>query len=294
MIAKLEVINADKKRFKENYTAVTNDMDIDALMYNIQSQQMSQLYDDYQVGGRIGSGIQAGFGAGQLGVAAALAETGVGVVPACLLAARGADNLVTGAMGFITGQDRPTILHQGLRRAGLSDTAARWVEFGVDLSPVASGMAREAGHIAKGGMLKLYDVRKSKAPVFRKPDDLLGVEPASQKLIEAVRKKGRTIDIVKQGSDDYLYMQKHGWEANAGGENLTHVLLRENPSKVALLEEFLHGTQYKSGIIKDFSAKYGGDLEAGMREAEVHVKQFMIRHQKLLNLHIEDVQKYRK
>lgn len=149
------------RRFQENYTAVTNDMDIDALMYNIQSQQMSQLYDDYQVGGRIGSGIQAGFGAGQLGVAAALAETGVGVVPACLLAARGADNLVTGAMGFITGQDRPTILHQGLRRAGLSDTAARWVEFGVDLSPVASGMAREAGNIAKGGVLKLYDLRNA-------------------------------------------------------------------------------------------------------------------------------------
>lgn len=150
------------QRFQENYTAVTNDMDTDALMYNLQSQQMAQLYDDYQVGTRMGSGIQAGFGVGQLGAAAVLAQTGVGIVPACLLAARGSDNLVTGGIGLVTGQDRPTMLHQAIRGIGFSDTTARWAEFGADLSPMASGMAREAGNIAKGGMLKLYDLRIAK------------------------------------------------------------------------------------------------------------------------------------
>jgi hypothetical protein len=106
--------------------------------------------------------MQAGFGIGQLGLSVALAETGVGIAPACFLAARGADNLVTGAMGFVTGQDRPTVLHQAVRGIGLSDTAAMWVEFGVDLSPIAPAMVRNASHIAGKGMLKLYDVSVAK------------------------------------------------------------------------------------------------------------------------------------
>lgn len=53
-------------------------------------------------------------------------------------------------------------------------------------------------------------------------------------------------------------MQLHGWEANVGGENLIHILVRENPSKAALLEEFLHGTQAKTGVIERFSLKHGG------------------------------------
>jgi len=31
-------------------------------------------------------------------------------------------------------------------------------------------------------------------------------------------------------------------EANVGGEDLKHILLKKNPSKAAILEEFLHGT----------------------------------------------------
>jgi hypothetical protein len=151
------------QRFKENYTAVTNDMDTtESLMYSSQSKEMAKLYDKYNVGTRIGSGIQAGFGVGQLSLAIALAETGIGTVPACLLAARGADNLIAGAMGFITGQDKPTILHQAIRGVGLSDTTAMWVEFGADLSPAVPTMARNAVDLYKTGVLKLYDVSRAK------------------------------------------------------------------------------------------------------------------------------------
>ncbi len=60
------------------------------------------------------------------------------------------------------------------------------------------------------------------------------------KTSKAAKKNEQTIEIVEQGGDDYLYMQKHGWEANAGCENLVNILLRGNPREVALLEEFLH------------------------------------------------------
>ena len=86
-------------------------------------------------------------------------------------------------------------------------------------------------------------------------------------------------------------MQAHGWEANVGGEHLTHILVRENPSKAALLEEFLHGTQAKTGVLERFTLKHGGDAQAAALEAEIHVKKFMIQHRELLKLHPEDVGK---
>jgi hypothetical protein len=65
-----------------------------------------------------------------------------------------------------------------------------------------------------------------------------------------------------------------------GGEEMNHILVKHPPSKAALLEEFLHGTQYRLGMVK------------GIRDvafAEWHVKDFMIRHCKLLALGAEDV-----
>jgi len=75
-------------------------------------------------------------------------------------------------------------------------------------------------------------------------------------------------------------LEYFGAEASVGGEDMAHILLRENPSKAAILEEFLHGTQHKLGIIDDL----------GRPNAEAHVKDFMIRHQKILGLSDEDVE----
>ncbi len=60
---------------------------------------------------------------------------------------------------------------------------------------------------------------------------------------------------------------------------MTSILLRAQPSKGALLEEFLHGTQFKQGIIE----------RRGQQGAEVHVKDFMVRYKKMLGLGQEDV-----
>ncbi|MEF6883461.1 hypothetical protein U9224_23930, partial [Escherichia coli] len=60
------------------------------------------------------------------------------------------------------------------------------------------------------------------------------------------------------------------------------IIVRSNPSKAAILEEFLHGTQEKLGIAEKLG-RYG------LGSAETHVKDFMIRHKKMLGLSDEDV-----
>ncbi|EQX87646.1 hypothetical protein G917_00590 [Escherichia coli UMEA 3148-1] len=54
------------------------------------------------------------------------------------------------------------------------------------------------------------------------------------------------------------------------------IIVRSNPSKAAILEEFLHGTQEKLGIAEKLG-RYG------LGSAETHVKDFMIRHKKMGN-----------
>lgn len=110
---------------------------------------------------------------------------------------------------------------------------------------------------------------------MRSPDDLMGVEPASPELLSAISKK-REVVIAKPGSEELRMLDYFGAEASVGGPNNTHILLRENPSKAAVLEEFLHGTQTKLGITERLGT-------SGMGSAETHVKDFMIRHKKMLD-----------
>jgi len=107
-----------------------------------------------------------------------------------------------------------------------------------------------------------------------------GIERASQGLIDAVSSR-RTVQFATEGSDELRYLNSVGAEANVGGQNLTNILLRENPSKLAVLEEFLHGTQARLGVINV------GDLNR--TAAEIHVNKFMLNHHKLLGLGAEDV-----
>jgi hypothetical protein len=110
-------------------------------------------------------------------------------------------------------------------------------------------------------------------------DELMGVEKASDELIAAVSKKRRVV-IATDGSEELRMLEYFSAEASVGGEDMASIILRENPSKAAVLEEFLHGTQHKLGIIDDL----------GRMNAEAHVKDFMIRHQKILGLSDKDVE----
>jgi hypothetical protein len=110
-------------------------------------------------------------------------------------------------------------------------------------------------------------------------NSLYGVEAASEELIRLIQKHGRTITYADAGSEELRYLDSVGAEANVGGPALTHILLRAAPSKVALLEEFLHGTQWRLGLIQ----------RLGVARAELAVKEFMLRHRRLLGIGDEDV-----
>ncbi|MGM5141774.1 type VI secretion system tip protein VgrG, partial [Escherichia coli] len=69
---------------------------------------------------------------------------------------------------------------------------------------------------------------------------------------------------------------------DATGREQVYIHAQKNMDKAAILEEFLHGTQEKLGIAEKLG-RYG------LGSAETHVKDFMIRHKKMLGLSDEDV-----
>ena len=85
--------------------------------------------------------------------------------------------------------------------------------------------------------------------------------------------------MAEDGSDALRFLNMRNAEAASFGAD--DILLRTNPSKAAVLEEFLHGTQNRLGIVE----------RLGRSGAEAHVKDFMIRHQRLLGLGAEDVRR---
>jgi len=113
------------------------------------------------------------------------------------------------------------------------------------------------------------------------PDSLFGVEPATQELINSISDKGRTIRYVQPGTDEHRYFEMFGIEANAGGPELKDILLRENPSKPALLEEFVHGIQVDVGMEQS---------SENLSWREYHAKDFLVRHKDMMGIGAEDVQ----
>lgn len=109
-----------------------------------------------------------------------------------------------------------------------------------------------------------------------------GIEKASSDLISKVASK-RNVLIAEEGSDEFGYLNWIKAEGVAQGEFNTDILLMPNSSKITVLEEFLHGTQNRLGIIsKEVSP-------LNINTAEWHAKDFMIRHQKMLGIGAEDV-----
>ena len=108
-----------------------------------------------------------------------------------------------------------------------------------------------------------------------KPSDRWrGRARASDELIERVRSKGRTIEFAASGSEEERYLDYMGANANAGGADLRHILLRPDPRLIEILEEFLHGTQMHCGVVD----------RLGINGAEAHVVDFMLRHRSLLHI----------
>lgn len=97
---------------------------------------------------------------------------------------------------------------------------------------------------------------------------------ATTELLDMMQAHGRTITTATEGSEALRFLDTMGAEASVGGPGHLSIILRENPSRAAAMEEFLHGTQDRLGIID----------RLGVQGAENHVSDFMTRHSKLLGL----------
>ncbi len=112
----------------------------------------------------------------------------------------------------------------------------------------------------------------------------LELTKADPKLIKAMSTKGREFLIAEPGGELDAHLISSKAEASVfPGEGQPHiVIIKPQASKVSLLEEFLHGTQKSLGIL---------DNPAIPRQyAEVHVKDFMLRHRRMLGLSGDDIE----
>ncbi len=96
-----------------------------------------------------------------------------------------------------------------------------------------------------------------------------GTQLADSALLDKLRARGYTID---QSDEIQAYLSLRG--ANAATFRTKDLLLKPDPRKIEVLEEFLHNVQEKIGLPGEMS----------ISQLEVHVKNFMLRHRKLLGI----------
>jgi hypothetical protein len=164
-------------------------------------------------------------------------------------------------------------LEYGRPADGVSALAYDEAEKGVETLGTMASLAMPEIRLAKSGLAARGGLSLNSSSLA------MGVERALPELLSSMGRHGRTLQIATEGSEELRYLNHIGAEANVGGETMTHILLRSNPSKAAVLEEFLHGTQFRLGIVQ----------RLGVPGAETHVKSFMIRHSGMLGLGEADV-----
>ena len=80
------------------------------------------------------------------------------------------------------------------------------------------------------------------------------------------------------GSEERRLLRWFAANASVSGEDYRDIILQEDARKIEVLEEFLHGTQWRIGLID----------RDGILAAEIQVKRFMMRHRWLLGISNED------
>ncbi len=121
------------------------------------------------------------------------------------------------------------------------------------------------------------------------------IENASKGLLNKVSKK-RHLIVAKCGSDEYRYLQHMGAEGMTVGADMSTILVQSPAKKAVVLEEFLHGTQRRLGMVpSDLAIGVGGARSSAVvQQLEYHVKDFMVRHSRMLKLSPEDVEVLKK
>jgi RHS repeat-associated protein len=237
----------------------------------------------------IGGAFQAAGGVALAGAGTA-GTAGIGTVPAVvaggLITARGADDIQAGLRQIWTGQNTNSLTYDGVNNLTGNPTLAGAVDFGTGL---VSGGGAAKGIAALGGAKAAETAShltpgisgSHPNPTMFQPDLIRGDTLASNELLQSMQSGGRrTIVIAQEGSDEARYLDYMRANASMNTADPTHILVRPDLRKIEVLEEYLHGTQQKLGIIN----KLG---EVG---AEIHVKDFMIRHSNMLGLSEKDVQ----
>ena len=92
--------------------------------------------------------------------------------------------------------------------------------------------------------------------------------------------EGRTSERADEGNAWHRLLRYHKAFAAVLGDDPTVIILQPDATKIEVLEGFLHGTQARLGMLDRLSR----------REIKFHVKDFMIRHRKLLGICDEDVE----
>lgn len=131
--------------------------------------------------------------------------------------------------------------------------------------------------------LKELGIERVEMNMPKVPEHLQGLEyqPASKELIQAVEAKGRTVTVAKPGTAMWESLETVKADAKVMYPKCKEIVVKQGGSKVSLLEEFLHGTQEKIGLL--------GNPEIPFQFTEIHVKDFMIRHGRLLGLSENDL-----
>lgn len=109
----------------------------------------------------------------------------------------------------------------------------------------------------------------------------LKLTKAEPELLSAMRSKGREFRFVEPGTAERGRLDGLGKEAAVliSSDLPDLIQLKVGAPKIAALEEFLHGTQFRNSALSELPVPI----------KEVHVKDFMIRHHKMLGLSENDL-----
>ena len=118
--------------------------------------------------------------------------------------------------------------------------------------------------------LKMLGIERKEMHMPEVPPEVskLELQRSAPELLKKMEAKGRTFVIAMEGSEELAYMEAMHVNGIASGANKTEIWLKENPFKIASLEEFLHGTQARHGWFEYMPEEI----------AEFKVKDFMLRH----------------
>lgn len=190
-------------------------------------------------------------------------------------------DLLTAGTAAIERLDKPMTVEQ---RAGIAGALMPMFFFDGHTKPVETEVAQQMKlEEMSADQLKALGIERVEMHMPSVPEHLqhLEYQKATPELIQAVESKGRTVSIGAPGSPLWDHLEAVGAEAKVTYPGCMDIVMRQGAKKAALLEEFLHGTQAKIGIFDSPEIPY--------QFAEIHVKDFMVRHSRLLGLNENDL-----